>query len=149
MRQLARRDYGLEELRQWLMLRGFPAKEVHEVTEWFRGEGYQSDRRFAESLTSSRIRQGYGERRIRAELRHKGVADAPLESLSGVDWTLLLEKTYLKKYGTSPPVNEKERAARGRYLLRRGFEGAAIRRLFRQLSQLGAANEFFNEMEDV
>jgi SOS response regulatory protein OraA/RecX len=76
------------------------------------------------------------------------VVEAPLESLTDVDWTLLLEKTYQKKYGMTPPRNERERAARGRYLLRRGFEGDAIRRLFRQLSQVGVGNDFFNETED-
>lgn len=143
MRQLARRDYGLEELRQWLILRGFPEREVHEVTDWFCAEGYQSDRRYAEALTTNRLRQGYGERRIRAELKHKRVADAALENLGGVDWALLLEKTYLRKFGSAPPIDERERAARWRYLLRRGFEGEAIGRLFRRLRQNDAGNDHF------
>jgi regulatory protein len=74
--------------------------------------------------------------RIRQELRLRGVdTDGALESAR--DWDNLIRKIYVKKYGETLPESFEERAARERFLRRRGFEADQIRRLFKSLRHVG------------
>lgn len=95
--------------------------------------GDQSDRRFAASLLRQRVSQGYGLRRILAELRQRGIDDALVDT-SSYDWDAVLERIHRKKYGERRPVSATERASRLRYLLQRGFSGDEVQRLFRRLT---------------
>ncbi len=103
-----------------------------QVIDQLAESGEQSDRRFAESLLQQRVAQGYGLRRILAELHQRGVDDALVDA-SGYDWDAVLEQIHRKKYGERQPVSPKERDSRYRYLLQRGFSGDQVQHLFRRL----------------
>lgn len=122
------------ELRQKLCSKGYSEIVVGQVIEELASEGWQSDKRFAELFAGSRAEKGYGAYRIRQELRQHGIdVDKALED--GRDWDELIRKTYVKKYGETVPGSLEERAARERFLRRRGFDADQIRRLFKRLRQ--------------
>lgn len=100
-------------------------------------EGLQSDARYAEVFTRSRIGKGYGAYRIRQELRQRGIEGEDAPDLAEMDWDGLIGQVYAKKYGETLPESLPERAARERFLERRGFGRDDIRRLFRRLQEGG------------
>lgn len=114
---------------------GYPEALVIDVIVEFERKGYQSDRRYAEVLSGHRARQGYGPLRVKTELRHKGVAERDLSPLAQEEYAEALETAHQKKYGCTVPDSVSERAARERFLLRRGFSGDAIRQFFRRLKE--------------
>jgi regulatory protein len=75
MNYLARREHSQEELRLKLSQRGFSERLINEVIGELRDENLQSDARFAEVFTRSRVAKGYGVYRIRQELRQRGIAE--------------------------------------------------------------------------
>lgn len=112
---------------------GFPDELVVDVIEDCERKGYQSDHRYAEVLSGYRARQGYGPLRVLAELRHKGVAERNLSRLSDEESENALTRAYTHRFGWGFPETLQERARREKFLLRRGFSGAAIRDFFRRL----------------
>ena len=120
------------------MLKGFPADVVDAVLVDLAGDGLQSDARFAEVFLRSRAGKGYGVYRIRQELRQRGIGENEGPDWRDVDWDDLIWQVYTRKYRdeTFPP-SPQERAARERFLMRRGFTGDQIRRLFRRLRDGG------------
>lgn len=138
MGYLARREHSQLELRQKLCGKGFPMDVVSQVIAELSARGLQSDSRYAEIYSRSRQSRGYGPLRIRQELRQRGIDAGLLVDLDPADADDTLENTHERKFGTRPPESIEERAQRERYLLRRGFSGDQIRRLFRKLRNGGA-----------
>ena len=129
---LARREHSRAELRFKLSARGFADSLIDILLQDLQDERAQSDERFAESLLSSRLRSGYGPRRIRLELKDKGVAsDLAERVVAGADteWDQVLTMLYDRKFGCSSIKNFKEWARRAQYLHRRGFDTDAIKRV--------------------
>jgi len=88
-------------------------------------DGLQSDVRFADAFVRSRINQGKGPAKIRADLREKGVNDGVAED--GIreaeqDWYALAVEVRLKKFGAERPEDFKEKARQMRFLQSRGFD---------------------------
>jgi regulatory protein len=135
LRYLSRREYGRNELRQKLLAKGFPEELVSEVLADMTQEGLQSDARFAESLTRSRVAKGYGAYRIKQELRQRGIEDENEPDLKDIDWDSVIEKVHAKRFGNTLPASLPELATREQFLARRGFARDQIRRLFRRLRQ--------------
>jgi regulatory protein len=126
---LARREHSRRELQQKLGRGGFSRDETATAVERLGDQGYQDDSRFAESLLRSRVGQGYGPARIRAELRSQGIPDATVRSLiesADVDWDDLAASQLRRRYG-SPSADPAERQKRAQFLLRRGFAAATVR----------------------
>ncbi|GAA0909152.1 recombination regulator RecX [Rothia nasimurium] len=126
---LARREHSRRELRQKLERGGFAREETTAAVERLEGQGYQDDRRFAESLLRTRVGQGYGPARIRAELRSQGLADSEVRTLleeAGVDWHEIAADQLRRRYGAGS-ADPAERARRAQFLLRRGFAAATVR----------------------
>ncbi len=86
--------------------------------------GYQSDERFAEVFTRSRLSSGYGAMRVRQELRQKGIASELVEQALEVEeadgYTQALDACR-RRFGETLPNNPKEYARRMRFLVNRGF----------------------------
>ncbi|MEX1828800.1 regulatory protein RecX [Luteibacter sp. CQ10] len=126
---LARREHSRRELRQKLERGGFERDESSAALERLGDQGYQNDGRFAESLVRSRVGQGYGPARIRAELRSQGIPDGVVRQLldvADVDWHRLAADQLRRRYG-GPSPDPAERARRAQFLLRRGFAAATVR----------------------
>ena len=77
---LARREYGQAELARKLADKGYRRSVVEEALATLSEEGLQSDTRFAESFVQSRINQGKGPVRIRADLGQRGIRDGIIEA---------------------------------------------------------------------
>ena len=125
MDYLARREHGRGELIDKLTRFGFDPDVADAAVEQLVEDGLQSDARFAEAFVRSRINQGKGPVRIRADLRERGLAggaiDLALED-AGEDWHALARDVRLKKFGPDTPLEFKEKARQMRFLQSRGFE---------------------------
>ncbi|MEO1246525.1 MAG: regulatory protein RecX [Pseudomonadota bacterium] len=122
---LARREHAAGELERKLSKNGFNADTAADAIAELRREGLQSDERFVESFVQSRVNQGKGPVRIRAELGQRGIAEAitgRILDAAGVDWYALARTTRLQKFGEGVPADYKEKARQMRFLQYRGFE---------------------------
>jgi regulatory protein len=75
-------------------------------------------------LARQRAGQGYGERRIRHDLRERGIENTLIDEALAeldVDWFDLARQQAVRRYGDGPPADARERARRMRHLLGRGF----------------------------
>lgn len=125
---LARREHSAKELRRKLAAKGVPGDEAEAAVAEVAAAGYQSDTRYAEMLTRSRVAQGYGPRRIEAELGAAGVDTELIQAAldgAGVDWRAHARAVHARRF-SHPPATSAERAKQYRYLQGRGFDGAQI-----------------------
>ena len=125
MDYLARREHGRAELLAKLEKAGFDPDVALAAVDQLVDDGLQSDSRFVEAFVRSRIGQGKGPARIRAELREHGVNDGLIgEGLENAeqDWYALALEVRLKKFGAGRPNDFKEKARQMRFLQSRGFD---------------------------
>lgn len=128
LRALGRREHSARELTRKLTHDGLDPHSATEVVEALSESGWQSDARYAGLLVRSRIGQGYGPLRIRAELSSRGVEEALIRAAldeAEPDWLAIVRQLHDRRYG-QPAASPKERASRYRYLAARGFTGAQV-----------------------
>lgn len=131
---LARREHSVRELERKLAAKGHAPAEAGAAVEQLRERHYQDDDRFAASLARRRAAQGYGPRRIQAELKSHGLADAAIRVAMAaleVDWAALASDQLRRRHGSRATADPAERAARAAFLLRRGFDPATVRAVTR------------------
>lgn len=131
---LARREHSARELETKLTTRGHDAGEATAAIHRLKDRDFQSDQRFAESLARRRIAQGYGPRRIEAELISHGLGRAEVRrTIAEIDvgWTALARVQLRRRFGATAPTDRDERARRAGFLLRRGFDPATVRAVTR------------------
>ena len=129
MDYLARREHARGELLAKLTGFGFDPDIAEDAVSQLVDDGLQSDERFVEAFIRSRINQGKGPARIRADLRDKGVRDSLIDVGlvdADQDWYALAVDVRLKKFGSDTPINFKEKARQMRFLQSRGFESDHI-----------------------
>ncbi len=122
---LARREYGQAELVRKLADKGYQRAAVEDAIARLADEGLQSDTRFAEAFVLSRVNQGKGPVRIRADLAQRGLCDGVIEGAleeAGADWFELARRERSKKFGGRAPADFREKARQMRFLQYRGFE---------------------------
>jgi regulatory protein len=127
---LARREHSQRELQTKLVEAGYSRDEAAAAIARLAAEHYQDDTRFAESLLRSRVAQGYGPQRLRAELKTHGITDARITQLldaAQVDWTLSAAEQLRRHYGSVGVADRAQRLRRAQFLLRRGFAAATVR----------------------
>ena len=126
LKLLARREHSRAELRLKLLARRHKPDDVEEALDKLAAEGSQSDERFAEAYVESRRRK-FGERKIAAELRERGVAGATVAAAmdGGGERERAIEQ--LAKKFPEASTDRKEYARRWRFLASRGFSSDAIR----------------------
>ncbi len=129
MDYLARREYGRQELCLKLGDAGFSHDAVETAVSRLTDDGLQDDARFAEAFVRSRVNQGKGPVRIRADLAERGVAasviDVAMEE-QGDDWRQLACRVREKKFGPGLPDTFSDKARQMRFLQYRGFEAGQI-----------------------
>ena len=129
MDYLARREHGRVELCNKLMKFGFDADIADDAIAALVEDGLQSDQRFTEAFVRSRISQGKGPAKIRADLRERGLNDSLVDeglAEAAQDWYALARDVRIKKYGTACPVDFKDKARQMRFLQSRGFDSNHI-----------------------
>jgi regulatory protein len=127
---LARREYGHTELIEKLEKAGFDTDISEGAVAALSEDGLQSDRRFAEAFVASRVNQGKGPVRIRAELRERRLADAVIDAAldeAGTDWNELARTVRTRKFGARLPADFASKAKQMRFLQYRGFEPDQVR----------------------
>lgn len=91
VRYLARREYGIEELKRKLVQRGAEPGIVEQVVADCAEQGLVSDQRFTEMYVRMRIRRCFGPMKIRGELRQRGIPDDLIADAMQMDQIIWLE----------------------------------------------------------
>lgn len=127
---LAMREHSCHELRQKLIHKKHQPNVVDALLFELLENNLISDLRFAESYWRGRSAKGYGPSRIVKELSMKGVSEEKIriakESVE-IDFYLLIEQVYQKKYKGRKYDDYKEKAKRQAFLYRRGFDSDLIK----------------------
>lgn len=119
---VSKREYSEAELRRKLKLKEYPAEEIDQAIEKAQAQKWQSDERFCASYLRYRALQGYGPRRLRQELRQKGVKDWVISQEMEhceVDWFELAERVFEKKRPSHWDLKAKQKM--WRYMVSHGF----------------------------
>ena len=98
-----------------------------QVVEQLRGEGLQSDARFAESYVYQRMRKGFGPVRIRQELQDRQISDSLIDVYLAMEQSKWQEQASLvreKKYGQAIPVSAQEQAQQANFCSIAVFRGS-------------------------
>ena len=130
MNLLARREHSRLELTEKLRLRNIEPGMAESVIARLTSEGLQSDARFAESYSHSRMQRGQGPVRIRMELDQRGVSPALIEAAIAnldVNWRKQARDVRNRRFGSEAPDSYKEKARQSRFLQHRGFDHEQIR----------------------
>ncbi|MHB0978599.1 MAG: regulatory protein RecX [Thermoleophilia bacterium] len=145
LRYLEARERSRAEVEQRLRRYGYDDHLVGETLDWLDGLGYVDDRRFAEWFARARTRSAWGSRRLRDELRRKGVAGPVIEEAVAIfttanrgeegevdDLTALVGRRFAREWAA-----DRERAERRitGYLHRRGHEWETIRAVLAHLGR--------------
>jgi regulatory protein len=145
---LSRRAYSTAEVRRALD-RKFPGNpQVEEAIVRLRSLGYLDDRRFAEQLASSLVRnRGFGTRRLVRELKsrladYRYIDRAVALALAETSERDLLEKALDKKLRTlRRPVTRARLSSLCQSLLRQGFRADDIMKAVRARRELDPVSE--------
>jgi regulatory protein len=125
MDYLARREHGRAELVDKLTRYGFDDATACTAVDQLVEDRLQSDTRFVEAFIASRINQGKGPLRIRADLRERGIGDAVIAQglqEAAQDWYAAASDVRQKKFGNNLPRDFNEKARQMRFLQSRGFD---------------------------
>ena len=129
LRLLTRREHSAKELKRKLTARGVDTAAADAAIEKLAGSGFQSDSRYAEQMIRTRLAQGYGPRRIRADLQVAGLTHERIEiALAGIDidWHEQAQAAFAKRFETVGGTHA-ERQKQYRFLAGRGFDSDQIR----------------------
>ena len=129
-RILSIRSRSIHEIKTFLLSRSYPEWAVERIISMLKEYGYVDDEQFAESLVRQRFASGHGDRRIRFDLRQRGIAESQIESaIHAADSDTIrlgyehaLEKALRGKNAADPKDRKKVIAA----LMRRGYDYHSI-----------------------
>lgn len=119
---LSKRDYSEWELRRKLKQKEYDEAEIDEAIEKAQEHNWQSDERFCTGFIRYRSLQGIGPRRLKQELRLKGVVDWLIEQTlenAEIDWYELAEQTFERKRPLVWDLKAKQKM--WRFMVSRGF----------------------------
>ena len=126
------------ELIQRLQKKKFSVETANEVVAFLKEKRFIDDNVFAKAWLNSRLKRPLGLRRIKQELRQKGIDKAVIETEIGkvkgyseAETVLELAKERLGKLKTIEPVKAKRRVYE--FLLRRGFSPEVVIDVLNQL----------------
>jgi regulatory protein len=115
-----------------LTRRGYSTATIEKVVRFLKQSSFLSDEEFAKIWTESRLKRPFGLRRIRQELKDKGVKEDLVEAcLSQVKANYCEQETVLRLARQrlsrlKDPSSFKTKARLYNYLLRRGFSADTV-----------------------
>ena len=130
LKQLNRRDFGVRELAERLVARGFARPAAEEAVEGLRRERLVDDGRYAEHLVVYHANRGRGPVGIAHRLREAGVpADtiAAAVHAGSADWRRRCAEVRRKRFGAKLPATWAEKGRQARFLTQRGFTADQVR----------------------
>ena len=128
---LSRREHSSKEIFKKLSPRVESKELLEEEIEKLRTDGLLSDERIAESYFQSRKNRGYGQVRIRNELKQRGVGDKIFYPLSNeIEWSEFALEALKKKVSGNMPTETKDILKLKRFLNYRGFDFQDIDKAF-------------------
>ena len=140
VRLLARRDHTSLEILQKLNQRGFSIEIIDTVLSECKRLNYIDDERTARVYIGQLARKGFGLRRIRMELKKKGLSGDRFEALlkvnaSEIDEQKIAQRILQKKIKSlKKEDDDKKRSAKVyRFLYSRGFSKSVISEVVRKL----------------
>ena len=130
LKLLNRRDYGVRELCERLIARGYLRPVAESAVEKLRSEKLVDDARFAEHFVAYHANRGQGPVKIAHRLREAGVTGA--EIAAAVDggaavWRQRCAAVRRRRFGAKAPATWAERGKQARFLSQRGFSAEQIR----------------------
>jgi len=130
LKLLNRRDYGVRELCERLVARGFERATADAAVESLRSEKLVDDARFAEHFVAYHANRGRGPVKIAHRLREAGVTGE--EITAAVDagdagWRQRCADVRRRRFGAKAPATWAERGKQARFLSQRGFSADQIR----------------------
>lgn len=123
---LSKRDYSEKEVRTKLKLKEYGSEEIELAIEKAKEHKWLSDERFCSAFLRYRAQQGIGPRRLKQELKMKGIADylitqtleeAEYEEI--IDFFALAERVFEKKRPKVWDIKAKQKMYR--FMISRGF----------------------------
>lgn len=124
VRLLSMREHSRTELQRKLLQRKKAVEDIEMILDKLEGEGLQSDARFAEQYIHFRAEKGYGPKRLKMELKEKGLSSAMIEhgmDEAEVDWFDLASSVWRKKFRDKVAENWQEKSKQMQFLDYRGF----------------------------
>lgn len=121
---LSRREHSQAELRNKLLKAEFELNEINDTIDKLKKADIQSDARFAENYLRYRSQRGFGDVKIKLELKERGVDKDTISNAfkqAEIDWFELAITVRNKRFGEQVPDNHKDRAKQQRFLQSRGF----------------------------
>ena len=127
------------EIRQRLELKHYSPAVVAQTTEFLKSKRFIDDADFSRVWAQSRLEKSYGLRRIKAELKLKGVDSGIIEQVCGAlalkypeeETVGGLAREKFRQYKGTEPQKAKQRIFA--YLIRRGFSPAIVTDVTEQL----------------
>lgn len=132
IRLLARREHGATELVQKLTRKGMSEQDAQAALAACQQQGLQSDERFTESYCRSRVRQGYGSKRIEQELKQRQIDDDIIHQALAAyedEWLGYAKMVREKKFGHEKASSFLEEQKHKQFLHYRGFASEIINQL--------------------
>ncbi len=131
-RFLEKTEHTASQLKAYLARRGYSIETGEHVVRWAQKHGYVDDTRYAKMfITSHTIRSPMGDRRLRAELRKRGVSEEIIVRVLAErkDDELIPElvNSVRRKYGSLDRETAFRRATA--FLSRRGFDSSTAYRV--------------------
>lgn len=128
-----------KEVRDKLRQKGFSEPTADEAVGYFKGIGLVNDRQFAQKWTAWRLARPFGLKRIKLELKEKGIAPDLIEEqlaeaksdYSEEDIVARLAGRQAAKHHGVPREKMKQRVYG--YLMRRGFSPAAVFKAIKEI----------------
>ena len=135
-RIIGRHSMSCATLLKKLCDKGFSEIEAKEALDWLCELGIMDDLQYGESIVSHYRARGMGNRRIREELRNRGISREDTDTLLQDPVDMQDEiLDFIKKKVTNLPVDIKLRAKITNALVRRGHSYDAIYDAFRRFEQ--------------
>ncbi len=137
---LAKREYSQYELTTKLTRLGVGEEAIADCLSRLAEENYQSDERFAEMFSRTKVNQRHGERKVRYELKQKGISEALIDHYVALheaefldNAIYLLEKKLPFEQREKHQLDKKVKDKIIRFLLGKGYDYQLIQIAFEEV----------------
>ena len=112
---------SVEEVRKFLFKKNHPPELIQKAIDGLSEHKFLDDQAFADWWAESRIKQGWGQMKIKNELKMKGVGEEIISSVIARDWGEIIKQR----------LKDRDRSLKTRqWLAGRGFTFGQINRAF-------------------